>query len=1232
MVGKKPVRQKKAWGRLLTWAALLLLLGGLIMSPLLLRVDRVRQALVQQFRTSLQCDLLLQELRWQWLPLPHLTLANLQVDKDGLSLDLPEVDIYPNWRLLLGQAEGLGVVHLTKPVARLSLPAGGIAPGALILPKASFKITAGTLRLTAEQAAPNWLSREYKATAISGTLQTSDQEVRFDLAGKGGKALAHAKASGFFSLTDFTFHADLLLKKIDLAQALVTAQDFPVLPDHTPVDLDIRLEGQGLKNLKVHLAGSLPGLTTGVPARQLFAQLGQADLLFTKTGDRWQVDINSLESRTPGLRLQGLVAREPGTNDEPASWLLDLGADELDLAAIRQATLNTLGSHHITQTVCDIVLGGTAQLATYRFHGPAQDFHHLEKMAIRVGGIKAPIHVPGADLALRDAQGDITIINGYLAGQSLTAWLDNSYGSNCDLYLDLTHRDKAFRLALDIAADVAELPPVLQKLVHSAPFQNELAKFTKVRGTAHGRLLLGETLDHIETRVRITDMQGGFSYSPISWPITVQGGRLDIAPNTVRWEEAQASGGEQKIKRCSGLVEWTGTPRLELTTLDGDWNALTLLQELKRHDALLPRIDQAVNSVTGRFTTSNTTMQGPAREPQAWHYAVEYDLQGLQVNSPLLPETTILVESMHGVLSEAGVTMTAGIIQLAGQPMLLDGTCHHRMFENWTGEVKISGLVEEPMAEWVRQKGWIPEAFFPVIPCRLDQFTLGWEEGVTRITGAIHAAGAQEPAPFAFLELEVTPSSLNVALARFYNNGEQGDLTLQRRVTEPHELRLTWKGELSGTTLDQLLAANTLLDGRLEGNMQLDLRDECARSSAQGRLTLTGLRLPAPGHALPFIIQEANLTATGQQVHVNSLRLDLNNDETANLSGLLTMSADGLLVDMAARAKHLQWAGLATRFFPSGPPATPGLAAPPTNNQPPWNWDVLGTVSFQVDALTREKPRAKDDVNPAPSESYTWAPVTGQLELLPGKAMQVNVTQALLCSLAMSGTWFSDPALGTSTLLIDTAQASPPLFQEVLPCLGKHGQLIEGPFQLNAALQHEHGRWTSGKAALHSPGGSIKRLTLLSKVFSILNVTDIFSDTGLQDLGQTGFKYSSLDIESSIKDGRLLIDQAVIKGDGLTLFARGDLKLDTMEIDMTLLISPFKTMDRLIASVPVLGKAIVGKNTALVTIPFGVSGFLPDPNIEILPAQAVSESILNLVANTLKLPFTILSPMVEKEN
>jgi hypothetical protein len=87
-----------------------------------------------------------------------------------------------------------------------------------------------------------------------------------------------------------------------------------------------------------------------------------------------------------------------------------------------------------------------------------------------------------------------------------------------------------------------------------------------------------------------------------------------------------------------------------------------------------------------------------------------------------------------------------------------------------------------------------------------------------------------------------------------------------------------------------------------------------------------------------------------------------------------------------------------------------------------------------------------------------------------------------------------------------------------------------------------------------------------------------------------------------------------------------------MEIDMTLLISPFKTVDRLIASVPILGKAIVGENTALVTIPFGVSGILPDPNIEILPAQAVSESILNLVANTLKLPFTILSPMVEKEN
>ncbi len=1229
---EKPQRRIKTGRRRLSWAGLVLVLVALILvlSPLLLRVDRVRQALIAQFCTSLQCDLLLRELHWQWLPLPHLALTDLKVEREGLSLDLPKVAIYPNWRALLSRAEGLGVIHLSRPVARLSLSAVGLTPGAAGLFKARFRISDGTLLLaTTDQFIPTWLAGEYKATAISGTLQTTDQEVRFDLAGGGGKTLARGKAKGFFSLTDFNFQADLGLKQIDLAQTLAPAGELPVRPDHTVVDITGRLEGQGLDKFKVRLTGQLPGLASG-PASQVFARLGQADLLCTKEDERWQLEINALESQEPAVLLHGLVAREPGVEGAPATWTLDLHAKELDMAAIRQAILDTLGSHEIARTVCAIVLGGTAQQADYRVHGPATDFEHLERMEIRVAGIKAPIHVPGADLDLREAQGDITIINGYLEGKGLTAWLDNSYGSNCDLYLDLTNRNNAFKLGLDITADLTELPPVLQKLVSSAPFQDELAKFSEVNGTAQGRLLLGDTLDQIETRVRVTAMQGGFSYAPISWPIKVQGGGLDITPDSVRWEEVRLTGGAQKVTNCSGMVNWSGPPRLALTALDGDWDAPTLLQEFKRHDAILASIDQAVSSATGRFTTSNTTMQGPTFEPRAWHYSVGYDLQGLQVTSPLLPDT-ILVETLRGALSQESVTMEGGRIRLQNQLLHLDGTCLHRLFENWTGEVKISGLIEEPLADWIRQKGWIPDTFFPAIPCRLEQLSVGWDGEASHVVGSVYAATTPEPRPYVFLDLEVTPSVRKVNMARFYNNAEHGELTLRTRMTEPRELRLTWQGELAGSALDQLLAANTLLTGRLSGDMQLDLRDDCAQSSAQGWLATSGLHLPAPGHDTPFTIQEANLTATGQQVRVESVRLGLN-DETTTLEGLMTMGADGLQVDMEARAEHLEWGALAKRFFPNGAPGGPGQEATTASNQPPWNWDVMGTMRFQVDALTREKSRPKDNADPAPPAGrYTWSPMVGQLQLLTGPGMRLDVSQTALCSLAMTGTWFSDSALGTNTLLISTDQANPPLFQESLLCLGKKDELIEGPFQLNASLQHEHGHWTNGKAELHSPAGSIKRLTLLSKVFSILNVTDLLSGTGLQDLGQRGFKYAPLDIEATVKDGRLFIDKAVVRGDGLTLFARGDLNLDTLETDMTLLVSPFKTVDRIIASVPILGKALVSKNTALVTIPFGVTGRMPDPDIQMLPAQAVSESILNLLTNTLKLPYTILSPMIEKE-
>ena len=51
-------------------------------------------------------------------------------------------------------------------------------------------------------------------------------------------------------------------------------------------------------------------------------------------------------------------------------------------------------------------------------------------------------------------------------------------------------------------------------------------------------------------------------------------------------------------------------------------------------------------------------------------------------------------------------------------------------------------------------------------------------------------------------------------------------------------------------------------------------------------------------------------------------------------------------------------------------------------------------------------------------------------------------------------------------------------------------------------------------------------------------------------------------------------------GEGLNLFAKGDMDMDDLNADITLLIAPLKSVDTLISKVPIIGEPIVVKTAA----------------------------------------------------
>ena len=195
---------------------------------------------------------------------------------------------------------------------------------------------------------------------------------------------------------------------------------------------------------------------------------------------------------------------------------------------------------------------------------------------------------------------------------------------------------------------------------------------------------------------------------------------------------------------------------------------------------------------------------------------------------------------------------------------------------------------------------------------------------------------------------------------------------------------------------------------------------------------------------------------------------------------------------------------------------------------------------------------------------------------------------------------------------------------------GQQQHRAAGRTALDGRLDGVLDNWKDGHLQIESHQGRILRMKLLSKIFSVVNITDLFSvGTGNGPEASTkGFPYTDLLFKTHVKDNELIIDEAVVRGEGLNLFARGKMNLSTFELDVVVLISPFKTLDAIVSKVPLVGRIIGGDTATLVTFPVGVTGKANDPQVTLLPSSAVGEGLMNIVKRTLLLPFHIFSPVL----
>ena len=163
-----------------------------------------------------------------------------------------------------------------------------------------------------------------------------------------------------------------------------------------------------------------------------------------------------------------------------------------------------------------------------------------------------------------------------------------------------------------------------------------------------------------------------------------------------------------------------------------------------------------------------------------------------------------------------------------------------------------------------------------------------------------------------------------------------------------------------------------------------------------------------------------------------------------------------------------------------------------------------------------------------------------------------------------------------------------------------------------------------GTVKVKASKGMLKQFPGLSKMFSILNVSQLFKFQ-LPDMVSGGMPYNEINANFNFKEGTVSSNDLFVKSDAMNIVVVGKIDMIREEGDGTVGIQPLQTVDKIVSSIPIVGWIITGKEGTFVTAYFKVQGKLNNPTVTAIPIQSMSSAVFNIFKRTFQLPVKIFT-------
>jgi uncharacterized protein YhdP len=167
-------------------------------------------------------------------------------------------------------------------------------------------------------------------------------------------------------------------------------------------------------------------------------------------------------------------------------------------------------------------------------------------------------------------------------------------------------------------------------------------------------------------------------------------------------------------------------------------------------------------------------------------------------------------------------------------------------------------------------------------------------------------------------------------------------------------------------------------------------------------------------------------------------------------------------------------------------------------------------------------------------------------------------------------------------------------------------------------------RSLKGKVSLTCSEGSLKKFSVLSKVFSILNLSQLLKGQ-LPDMVSGGMPFNRISSTFSVENGIAETKDLQIDSDAINISMVGKFNLLAEDLDLTVGVKPLQTVDKIVSHIPIVGWVLTGKNRSIINAYFEAKGPWENPRVRPIPVKSLAKGVFNIFKRVFQLPAKLIT-------